>query len=83
MLFAMRWQIVDAARLTEEIAQRKREYLIPSIRGPILAQDGTTLAYSEPRFDMYLYLPELQYAEVNKLQTREETVRKHSQICRG
>lgn len=75
-LYAFRWQVVEASRLSEAIALRKREYLIPSVRGAILAKDGSTLAYSEPRFDAYLYLPEIQYAEVNKLQTRDELLEK-------
>lgn len=72
VFFAFRWQVVEASKLAEEIAGRRREALIPSIRGAILARDGTTLAYSEPRFDLYFYTPEIQYAEFAKLQTREE-----------
>jgi cell division protein FtsI/penicillin-binding protein 2 len=75
-IFALRWQVVDAARLTSEIEQRKRSYLIPSVRGPIMARDGSTLAYSEPRFDLFVYTREMQYAEVNKLQTRDEFIQK-------
>lgn len=76
VIFAFRWQVVDASRLQEELQLRRKAYLIPSVRGPILSRDSSTLAYSEPRADLYAYTVEMDVAEQQGQQTREEFYRK-------
>ncbi|MCA9379164.1 penicillin-binding protein 2, partial [Candidatus Dojkabacteria bacterium] len=55
---------------------RSQQEEIPALRGSIYAKDGTTLAYSEPRYDVYVWLPELQYRELKGLQTRADFTEK-------
>ncbi len=72
MFFSLRWQVVEAGRFTEAAQGRIADTKIPSIRGAIYAQDGSTLAYSEPRWEVYVWIPELVFAERKELQTRDE-----------
>jgi len=71
-VFCIRWQVIDAAKFTTIAGSRYKNYEIPASRGTLYAKDGSTLAYSEPRFDVYIYIPELEFAENKLLQTRDE-----------
>jgi cell division protein FtsI/penicillin-binding protein 2 len=71
-----RWQIFDSERFTSIKDSRSSSVVIPSVRGSILAADGSTLAYSEPCYDVYVWLPELQTAENAGSQTRTELIDK-------
>jgi len=70
------WQLFDNEKFILIANDRFREIKIPSVRGSILASDGSTLAYSEPRFDAYVWLPELEFAEDHGFQTRTEFIQK-------
>jgi cell division protein FtsI/penicillin-binding protein 2 len=59
----LRWQIFDSERFVAIANERFKDIKLPSVRGSILAKDGSTLAYSEPRFDVYVWLPEMESAE--------------------
>ncbi len=81
LVFAtFRWQAVEASRMTKLARQRSTTSEINSVRGTIFSSDGTTLAYSEPRFDMFIWAKDLEYYESLKLQTREEFLRKVAPI---
>jgi cell division protein FtsI/penicillin-binding protein 2 len=80
ILALINWQIIDSQRFIAIANERYKVGTIPSVRGTILANDGSTLAYSEPRFDVYIWLPEIELAEKNKLQTRREFISKVSAI---
>ncbi len=69
-----RWQISDSQRFVAIANERYKDIRIPSVRGSILAADGSTLAYSEPRYDVFVWIPELESAEKENKQTREEFV---------
>ncbi|MCA9383177.1 penicillin-binding protein 2, partial [Candidatus Dojkabacteria bacterium] len=79
ILMLGKWQIVDSERFIAIANERYRTVKIPTVRGTILASDGSTLAYSEPRFDVYVWLPEIELAEKNDYQSREEFVTKVAQ----
>jgi len=68
----LKWQILDSERFVAIANERYKDTKIPSVRGSILAVDGSTLAYSEPRFDTYVWLPEMENAEKRGDQTRDE-----------
>ncbi len=70
--FALRWHVVEAAKFTNLAAARSHSEQIPALRGTIYANDGSTLAYSQPRYNVYIYYRDLQFAEEKGLQTREE-----------
>ncbi len=77
---AFRWQVILASDLKRVAEGRISSSELQSLRGSIYASDGTTLAYSEPRFDMYIWLKDLQFFEENKLQTRQEFLQKVAPI---
>ncbi|MBN1916110.1 penicillin-binding protein 2 [Candidatus Dojkabacteria bacterium] len=78
--FLIRWQVVESEKYKAYANQRITETMIPSIRGAILAADGSTLAYSEPRFDIYIFKKDIEEAEKKKFQTRGEFIEKVSSI---
>jgi cell division protein FtsI/penicillin-binding protein 2 len=82
LIFALliRWEFVDSEKYLAIANERNKQTKIPSVRGSILANDGTTLAYSEPRFDAYIWMPTLQSYEDRQMQTREEFVKKVAPI---
>ncbi len=75
-----RWQVVDAKRFDEMATERIRNVKIPSLRGSIYAKNGATLAYEERRFDIYVYIPELERAERYNKQTRQEYIEKVASV---
>lgn len=75
-----RWQFLEKDEFIAIANERFREVKIPAIRGSILANDGTTLAFSEPRFDFYIWKTELNQAEDKETQTRDELVEKVSKV---
>lgn len=75
-----RWQIVEASKFEEIQSGRVYSSEIDSLRGGIYAKDGTTLAYSEPIFDMYIWMDDLVFFEEKGLQTREEFIGKIAPI---
>jgi len=74
------WQIVDNERFQAIANARYIDTKIPATRGSILASDGSTLAYSEPRYDVFVWLPDVKEAEKRNYQTREEFIKKISQV---
>lgn len=85
VLFLFRWQIVDREKFQGYASGRFQSRSVSSIRGDILAKDGTTLAYSEIRYDVFAYMVDIRNAESSTnsrkpLQSREEFLRKVSTI---
>jgi cell division protein FtsI/penicillin-binding protein 2 len=82
-VFLFRWQVVeynDYLQLAESRFQRKE---LPALRGDILARDGSVLAYSEPRFNIFVYKNAehgLVAAENAGKQTRQEFIEKVSEV---
>lgn len=76
----VRWQFIEHEQFIAIANERYREVKIPAVRGNILASDGTSLAFSEPRFDVYIWKKELEEAEEKNVQTRDEFVRKVSDV---
>jgi cell division protein FtsI/penicillin-binding protein 2 len=76
----VRWQGVEASRMNKLARQRSTTSEINSVRGTVFSSDGTTLAYSEPRFDMFVWVKDLEYYEKLKLQTRDEFLNKVAPI---
>src|SRR3990167_7402194 len=72
IVMLIKWQIFDNQQYIAIANERYKDIRIPSVRGNILAKDGSTLAYSEPRFDVFVWLPELELAEKDQKQTRGE-----------
>jgi cell division protein FtsI/penicillin-binding protein 2 len=70
--FCVRWQIVEASKFKEYSKSRSVTSALKSYRGSIYAADGSTLAYSEPRFDIFIWMDDLVLAETNNTQTRDE-----------
>lgn len=79
-ILLVKWQFIDAEKYVLIGNERFKQVRIPSVRGSILARDGSTLAYSEPRFDAYVWLPELSTFEKNGIQTRDEFLKKVSPL---
>ncbi|HRP36864.1 MAG TPA: hypothetical protein PLS50_03565, partial [Candidatus Dojkabacteria bacterium] len=81
ILFSLaKWQFVDKDEFIALTNERYREIKIPAVRGSILAKDETTLTFSEPRFDFYVWKSELEDAENKGKQSREEFIRKVSEV---
>ncbi|MBN2015854.1 penicillin-binding protein 2 [Candidatus Dojkabacteria bacterium] len=78
--FLFRWQILEYDRYRVLANQRVKDSQLASLRGSVLASDGSPLAYSVPVYDVYAYLPEIEYAEDLLRQTRSEFVRKVTEI---
>lgn len=76
MLFAMRWQVIDAERFGRYAGARQQTQKIPGMRGTIYAADASTLAYSEPRYNLFIYRPSLEESQKTDLHSQEELVRK-------
>ncbi|MBN1332005.1 penicillin-binding protein 2 [Candidatus Dojkabacteria bacterium] len=76
----IRWQIFRHDMFVALANERIVDQSIPELRGEILAKDNTTLAYSEPRFDIIVYKTELEFAEKYEKQTREEFITKVSAV---
>jgi cell division protein FtsI/penicillin-binding protein 2 len=72
VVLLFKWQVFDNERFVAIANERFKDIKLPSIRGSILASDGSTLAYSEPRFDIYIWLPEIESAEDRGDQSRRE-----------
>ncbi len=71
-----RWQVIFADDFKKIAEGRVYSTELTSLRGSIYAEDGSTLAYSEPRFDMFVWINDLIYFEDKELQTRDEFLRK-------
>lgn len=85
IFFLVRWQFVEVANFQGLAAERYQSKSLSSIRGDILAKNGETLAYSEPRWDVYAYIGDMREAEAptttrSALQTRQEFITKVSTI---
>ena len=76
ILALAKWQFIDKDEFVALANERYREVKIPAIRGSILAKDQTTLSFSEPRFDFYVWKSEIETAEGRGLQTRDEFIGK-------
>lgn len=79
-IMCVRWQVVEASKFSQISRDRIVSNRIYSIRGSIYASDGTTLAYSEPRFDMYVWMNDLLFFERKGFQTRSEFLSKIAPI---
>jgi cell division protein FtsI/penicillin-binding protein 2 len=79
-VFLFRWQILEYDRYRVLANQRVKDSQLASLRGSILASDGSPLAYSVPVYDVYAYRPEIEYAEELYRQTRDEFVAKVSDV---
>lgn len=80
LLATFRWQAVEASRMSKLARERSSTSEINSVRGTVYSSDGTTLAYSEPRFDIFIWIKDLEYYESLKLQTRDEFLKKVAPI---
>lgn len=80
IVFLFRWQILEYDRYRVLANQRVKDSQLASLRGSVLASDGSPLAYSVPVYDVYAYLPEIEYAEELLRQNRSELVEKVSEI---
>ncbi|MCS7317385.1 MAG: penicillin-binding protein 2 [Candidatus Dojkabacteria bacterium] len=80
VFFCVRWQIVEASKFAKIAKDRIVSNRIESIRGPIYSADGTILAFSEPRFDVYLWMDDVIFYETKGYQTRYELISKISPI---
>lgn len=69
---ALRWQVIEADRFAQDAEARSKIEQIPSLRGTIYAADGSTLAYSEPRYNLFMYKPDLDAAEKEGLHNAKE-----------
>lgn len=78
--FVVRWGLVEGAKFSQIAKSRVQSSEIDSIRGSIYSRDGSTLAYSEPRVNVFIWLPDLEFFEDKKLQTREEFINKIAPI---
>lgn len=74
--FCVRWQVAEAAKFREFAKGRSVTAPLKSYRGSIYAKDGSTLAYSEPRFNIFVWMDDLILSETNNTQSREEFYRK-------
>jgi len=79
-LSALRWQVIEADKFAKDADARAQIEKIPSLRGTIYAADGSTLAYSEPRYNLFMYKTDLDTAEKSKLQTTQEFAEKIAPI---
>lgn len=79
LIFCIRWQVVEASKF-KEMGNRTYSSTLKSQRGTIYASDGTSLAYSEPRFNMFVWMGDLLFFEERKIQTREEFLNKVAPI---
>lgn len=75
-----KWDVVDAAYFRSIAESRVRDGILKALRGTIYAADGTTLAYSERRYNVFIYTRELFFAEEKMLQTRREFTSKLAPI---
>jgi cell division protein FtsI/penicillin-binding protein 2 len=75
-----RWQIIFADDFKKIAEGRVYSTELTSLRGSVYARDGSTLAYSEPRFDMFLWIRDLEYFEDKDIQSRDEFLRKIAPI---
>ncbi len=80
IIFLFRWQILEYDRYRVLANQRVKDSQLASLRGSILAEDGSPLAYSVPVYDVYVYIPEVEYAEELYRQTRDEFISKVSNV---
>jgi cell division protein FtsI/penicillin-binding protein 2 len=80
LLASIKWQVLNAAKFQE--IQNSRVYVseIDSLRGTIYARDGSTLAFSEPRFDVYIWMEDLLFFEDKGFQSREDFVKQIAPI---
>jgi cell division protein FtsI/penicillin-binding protein 2 len=79
-VFLFRWQILEYDRYRELANQRVRDSQLASLRGSILDSEGSPLAFSVPVYDVYAYLPEIEYAEDLSRQSRDEFISKVSKV---
>lgn len=85
IIFLVRWQLLDRNKFTSQASQRILDQELRSLRGEIFAADGTSLAYSDVRYNVYAYLPDIEIAETptdtrSALQSRQEFITKVSNI---
>ena len=77
---SFRWQVIESADFKSIAEGRVFQSELNSLRGSIHSSDGSTLAYSEPRFDMYLWMKDLEFFEDKGSQTRQELIDKTAPI---
>ncbi len=80
IISSVRWQVINASNFKRIAEGRIYSSELNSLRGSIYAKDGSTLAYSEPRFNVFVWMQDLIFLEKNNLQTREEFLKKVAPI---
>ncbi len=80
LISCIRWQLIRASEFKLIANSRLYSSDLKSLRGTVYSSDGSTLAYSEPRFDMYVWLDDLTFFEKQGIQTREEFLAKVAPI---
>lgn len=76
----IRWQIVYADDFKKIASGRVYTSELTSLRGSIYSKSGSTLAYSEPRFHVYVWMDDLIYFEEKDIQTIDEFITKIAPI---
>ncbi|MCA9382390.1 hypothetical protein KC660_03220, partial [Candidatus Dojkabacteria bacterium] len=69
-VFLFRWQYFEHDKFTALANQRGNERKILGLRGSILAEDGSYLAYSERVYNVYLSLKEVDDLNSKNLQDK-------------
>ncbi|RMD76695.1 penicillin-binding protein 2 [Candidatus Dojkabacteria bacterium] len=77
---SFRWQIVEGEKFSEIMKKRVFSTELDSQRGAIYFYEGATMAYSEPRYDLYVWLGDLEFFEKRQIQSREEFISKVSKV---
>ncbi len=80
LVFLIRWQVVQNSKFALLAKNRMQNSELDSLRGSIYASDGSTLAYTEPRVNVSVWIPDLQFFEKNNLQTRDELITKVAEV---
>lgn len=78
--FLLRWQIFNNEKFKILAQQRIQSTDFAALRGPILASDGSPLAYSVPVYDVYAAKNEIEEGEEYGYQTRDDFVKNISEI---
>ncbi len=80
IVFVFRWTVVQGAKFDLLAKNRFQNQTLTSMRGSIFAKDGTTLAYTEPRVSISVWLKNLYDYEQWHTQTVDELVTKVAPI---
>ncbi|MEI6462912.1 MAG: penicillin-binding protein 2 [bacterium] len=79
-VFLYRWQVLDYSYYSGLASDRTKVEQSVGNRGKILSSDRSVLAYTTPAYDIFVYKVELNTAEKNKAQTRDEFATKMATV---